>query len=157
MSKKLFSLFVFIIFLITSFSIAALGETNIRDISNEIETSAHVRINIDNALNVASILSSDGFDILYNSVTKNALEMIVTPYGLNKLKEKEYNFEILSRGRPFIEIQNERQSNYLNPLIPPGYSDMQGILDEMDDFESSYPSICNVVDLTDSYNMDSTY
>ena len=157
MRRKLFSLFVCIIFLITSFSMASLGGSSIKETSSEIETSAYIKLNIDDAINFASILSSDGFDVLYNSITENSFEMIVTPYELNKLNEKGYDFEILSRGRPFIEIQNERQKNSLNPLIPPGYSDLTGILDEMDDFESSYPSICKVVDLTDTYNLPTTY
>jgi hypothetical protein len=136
-----------------------MGESNNINISDENETSALIRLHAENIVDFSYKFRSDGFDVLYTSEIENYLEMIVTPGELNKLKDKGYNFEILSRGRPFIEIQNERQKGFLNPLIspPPGYLDLSGVLDEMDDFESLYPSICKVVDLTETYNLESTY
>ena len=151
MRKKWFSIFVCIIFLITSCSISVFGESD-QQVSNEkVETSSYIILYVDDAGSVASNLRSEGFDVLYNTVTANSLELIVTPYELNKLVEMGFEPIVLSQGRPFADIQAEQMG------VPPGYLDLADIIDEMNDFESSYPSICKVVDLTNKYNVPATY
>ena len=156
MSKKWFSLFICMIFLFTSFSIVSLGKLNKMDNFNEIEKSSHILINIDNAQKIANILLSDGFDVLHGTITDDSFELIVTPEELKTLKIRGFQPFILSFGRPFIEIQTERQQNIIGQ-VPPGYLDLTEIVDEMYYYESSYPSICKVYDLTDTYGVQPTY
>ena len=155
MNKKLLSLFICMIFLITSYSVVALGESNSVKTPGETETSSYIVLNVDDAQSVASTLRSDGFDVLYGSETETSLELIVTPEELKLLQSRGFEPVILSRGRPFIEIQKERQSDPL--FIPPGYPDLTEILEEMNDTENSYPSICKVYDLTETYDVSPTY
>ena len=156
MLKKIYCLIICIFFIISSFSFLSLGKINNPIESNETLTSSHVIINKENAQKIATDLRYDGFDILYKTITENSFELIVTPEELSSLKSRGLNPEIISYGRPFIEIQNERQQNIIGQL-PPGYLDYTDIIDEMNDFESSYPSICKVYDLTESYYMSPTY
>jgi len=156
MLKKWFNLIICILLIISSFSFLSLGKTNKPNDLNEILTSSHVIMYKDNAEKVATSLRSDGFDILYDTITETSFELIVTPGELNILKSRGFNPQIISYGRPFIEIQNERQENIIGQL-PPGYFDHTEIVDEMYDFESSYPSICKVYDLTETYSMPPTY
>jgi hypothetical protein len=156
MLKKIFSLIICIFFIISSFSFLSIGKSNNSYDNNEIFTSSHVIIFKDDALRIANNLKSDGFDILDDTIAKKSFELIVTPGELSLLKSRGYNPEIISYGRPFIEIQNERQQNIIGQL-PPGYLDLSEIIDEMYDFESSYPSICKVFDLTETYSLPPTY
>lgn len=159
MKKKWFSIIVCLIFMITSFSIATPGESNFLDnlkIYDEIETSSHIILYVDDAPNVASLLIADGFDVLHESVIEGSCELIVTPGELKSLEIKGFEPVILSRGRPFVEIQAEREKNTLSQ-VPPGYLDLSQIINEMYTYESSYPSICKVYDLTDTYGVSPTY
>jgi hypothetical protein len=156
MLKKIYCLIICIIFIISSFSFLSLGKINNPIGSNETLTSSHVIIYKENAQKIATDLRSDGFDILYNTITEKSFELIVTPEELSSLKSRGLNPKIISYGRPFIEIQNERQQNIIGQL-PPGYLDYTEIIDEMNDFESSYPSICKVYDLTETYSISPTY
>jgi len=153
MFKKLSSLIICIIFLISCFSFLSLGKINE---FSEISTSSHIIIYKENAVDIASDLLSNGYDILYDTITEKSFELIVTPEELSILKSRGLNLEIISIGRPFIEIQNERQQNIIGQL-PPGYLDYTEIIDEMYDFESTYPSICKVFDLTETYSLSTTY
>ena len=155
MNKKLLSLFLCMIFMITGLSTAALSESNHVKISNQIETSSHIVLYMDDPASIGSILISDGFDVLYGSQTETSLELIVTPEELRLLQKRGFEPILLSRGRPFFEIQKEKQSDPL--YVPPGYPDLTEIIDEMNDTESSYPSICKVYDLTETYDVSPTY
>jgi hypothetical protein len=156
MRNKWFSISVIIIFILTSYSVVALKDLNQITTPNEDETSSHIIIHSDDAASVASTLKSEGFDVLYGSITSTSLELIVTPKELNSLQMRGFEIEILERGRPFIEIQKERNENSQGMLFP-GYPDLSEIIDEMYDVESSYPSICKVYDLTETYGVSPTY
>ena len=162
MNKKVFSIFICIIFLITSLSTQAQSNLNIlnqKETNNNIDTNTHLIIYIDNAPSIASILKSEGFDILHNSITETSFELMVNPAELNLLKTRGFNLEVITYGKSFYdfyEIQNEKNYNVLS-LIPPGYLSLSDIIDEMNNTESSYPSICKVYDLTELYDMEPTY
>ncbi len=156
MTKKWFGLIICMIFILTSFSVVSLGELNHFDDSYEIQTSSHIIINVYNAPKVASNLKSDGLDVLHGSITETSFELIVTPGELNLLKLRGFNPMIVSYGRPFFEIQAERYQNLIGE-VPPGYLDLTEIVEEMYGYESSYPSICKVYDLTDTYGISATY
>lgn len=156
MSKKWFSISVSIFFMLTSYSVVALIDSNQISIPEEVETSSHIILHVDDTANVALVLKSDGFDVLYGSITETSIEIIVTPNELNSLQARGFEIEILSRGRPFVEIQKEEMKNSQGLLFP-GYPDLADIIDEMYDVESSYPSVCKVYDLTETYDVSPTY
>ncbi len=120
-----------------------------------IDTSYHIRIGTTNAGEIATKLKSEGFDVLSGIVTTNSLELIVSHIELSYLKEQGYNPIILETSRPFREIQAERIKNHLE--VPPGYPSLSEITDEMNDTAAAYPSICKVYDLTNTYNVSTTY
>ena len=153
MNRKYLSLLVCITFLISSISSVAFSK-NLTQSPEQIETSYHLLLNSEDAENIAEQLRSKGFDVLYDSITDNSLELVVTPNEFNKFKSRGYNFEILSRGRPFYEIQKEK---YGNPLLFPGYPDYSDIFEKMINTQLDYPSICKVFDLTDTYDAPPTY
>ena len=159
MNKKGFSIFICIIFLITGFTTQAHSNLNVLDkIEENITniTNSHIVIYTDDAPSIASILISEGFDILIDSITETSFELIVNPVELNLLKIRGFNPEIVSYGRPFYEIQDEKNYDVFG-LLPPGYLSLSEIIDEMNNTESSYPSICKVYDLTELYDMEPTY
>ena len=159
MKRKYFVIMICMLLFVTGFSGATLSEFNYfknNKISNDIETSSHILIRNQNALGIASLLSSEGFDVLYDSIDEYSFELIVAPYELITLRQDGYDIEILARGRPFREIQAEREKAS-SGLIPPGYPDLSQIINELFTMETNYPSICKVYDLTDIYNMPSTH
>ncbi|MCK5031299.1 MAG: hypothetical protein KAR64_07525, partial [Thermoplasmatales archaeon] len=100
-------------------------------------------------------LESNGFDVLWSTVTSNSMELIVTKYELVMLENQGYAPIILSQSRPFRDIQAERSAG-LNP-VPPDYPDLSEIYDEMNAAASNHPSICKMVDLTTTYDVDTTF
>jgi len=157
MKNRLLTILVCIIFVITSFSIAAIGKTNNLRKNIEFETSSRIVINTNNAEIIASNLLTTGFDVLYDTITEDSVELIVSPQELDLLESQGFEIEIVSRGRPFVEIQEEWKNDPQNTFVPPGYLDLTDIIDEMDNTESAFPSICKVVDLTDTYDVSPTY
>jgi hypothetical protein len=152
--KKTFviDLAICVLLIVASFSVV-IGE-NSKNFDN-IETSSHIKIEVENAEKHASTLLSDGFDVLRETVTKTTLELIVSAHELQILKDKGYSITILSIGRPFREIQNEQYAGFSSP--PPGYPDLNTIIDEMNSTASNYPTIAKVFDLTSKYNAPPTY
>ncbi len=120
-----------------------------------IHTLSYIKIEVENAEKHASILLSDGFDVLRETVSKTTLELIVNANELQTLKDKGYSINILSIGRPFREIQKEQYAGFVSP--PPGYPDLNAIINEMNSVESNYSNIAKVVDLTSTYNTTPTY
>jgi len=157
MNKKLLTILVSIVFLITSFSIGVIGQTNNITAPGNVETSSYIVIHTDNAESVASDLLSNGFDVLYASISVNSFDMIVTPHELKLLENQGYEIEIISKGRPFAEIQEEWKNDPENTFVPPGYQDYSDIFESMIATQLDYPDICKVYDLTDTYEMPATY
>jgi hypothetical protein len=154
--KLSLSISVSLILILNSFYSSTVESSNLYNNKNIFyETSSHIRIITKNPHELELELLSNGFDILANTITPNSLELIVTPYELRKLEEKNYEITILENGRPFIDIQKERQKEMT--FIPPGYPDLNEIYGEMNSTEDSYPSICKMVDLTEKYNVSPTY
>ncbi len=118
-------------------------------------TSCHIKIEISDAEEIALLLSQKGFDILKNTITSSKLELIVNPYEFEELTILGYNPIIITKGRPFREIQAEKINLGLD--VPDGYLDYYEILDELNTTESIYPDICKVYDITDKYNVSPTY
>jgi len=155
MNKKIFSIFLFLMFLTTGFTFANSNKISQTNLSKEIKTSCYIKINSDDAIGLAKELINEGFDVLYDKIENNYFELIVTPKELKIIESRGFNYKIISYGRPFYKIQEEMQNN--PSFIPPGYSDLTDIINEMYTIESNYPSICKVYDLTDTYGCSPTY
>jgi len=125
------------------------------DLTRSYTTSCRICIQDPNIKLVASLLEYSGFDVLWESSTPNSVELIVTPNELIYLESQGYSIEILEQGRPFRDIQDEKTVG-LDP-VPPGYLDLSEIYDEMESFAMNNPSICKMVDLTTTYNVDETF
>ncbi len=155
------SIAMFILLITTAFS-SAIGNTPCMDdvktdffIPVSYDTSYQICIQAPNVEMIALELESNGFDVLWSTVTSNSMELIVTPRELTQLEGQGYNPVTLEKGRPFREIQAERVSGPLPP--PPGYPDLSQIYAEMTAAETAYPSICKMVDLTTTYGISPTF
>lgn len=105
---------------------------------------------------LAARLADEGYDVLYGSVTGTSLELIVSVEELERLLADGYALETTAVGRPFAEIQAERDR--LDPeSIPSGYSNVEGIIAQMTTAAATYPAICKLVDLTATYDAPTTY
>ncbi|MCK4332859.1 MAG: hypothetical protein KAV40_04700 [Thermoplasmatales archaeon] len=155
------SLAVCILFITTAFSVSTgeiFGRANDKtELSMPVSsgTSSHIRIDTSDVRKVASKLKFDGFDVLRGTVTETSLELIVTSGELTMLKGQGYEPVTLEKGRPFREIQAERVAGFVQP--PPGYPNLSEVLSEMNTTAANYPSICQMVDLTTTYNASPTY
>ena len=114
----------------------------------------HVKIENPNATGLAHQLLESGFDVLEGSIKQNWFELIVTDSELDILKQEGFTLQTIAVGRPFREIQAEQLTTM---AVPIGYPDLAEILAEMNDAEANYPSICKVVDLTQTYDMPTTF
>ena len=155
------SIAMFILLIATAFS-SAIGNTPCMDdgktdffIPVSYDASYQICIQASNVEMLALELESNGFDVLWSTVTSNSMELIVTQYELVMLENQGYAPIILSQSRPFRDIQAERSTG-LNP-VPPDYPDLSEIYDEMNAAASNHPSICKMVDLTTTYNVDTTF
>jgi hypothetical protein len=119
------------------------------------ETSSHVLIKTPDAKILALQLTRGGYNVLHTSITDTSFEVIVTPSELNGLKQQEVNLQILAIGRPFSEIQTQSQTGILP--VPPDYPDLATIYQQMEDTASDYSSICKMIDITETYNVEPTY
>jgi len=118
------------------------------------DTSTHIRIDTPDARTVAAQLMSEGFDVLEPTIRDDSLELIVSGPELALLRERGYAIVTLAVGRPFQEIQAEWRRGQEG--VPPGYLNLAEILTEMNKAAQSYPALCQVVDLTATYNVPTT-
>ncbi len=112
------------------------------------ETLRHVRIEDPNSKELAQQLERQGFDVLYGSITENHLEVIVSVAGLQDLRAAGHAPETLAVGRPFRDIQAERQADL---SVPAGYPDFSEVISQLSATADSFPDICQLVDLTETY------
>lgn len=149
--KLTLSIVICILLVVPTFS-SVIGESsNLNNKNFSYETSSHIRIETADPIELKYELSKKGFDILPGTVSSNSLELIVTPNELAILIEENHKIITLAKGRPFREIQKE------SPPVPPGYPDLDEIYEEMNSAAMEYSSICEMVDLTEMYNVSPTY
>ena len=117
-------------------------------------TLTHVKIETPNATGLAQQLLEGGYDVLEGSITRNCFELIVTDSELEILTQEGFELQTIAVGRPFSQIQAEQLTAL---AVSTGYPELAEILAEMNDAEANYPSICKVVDLTETYGMPTTF
>ena len=115
------------------------------------QTSARLKLAVDDGPAAAAELESRGFDVLHPTIEPRSLEVIVLPAERAWLRENGWEAELLSIGRPLVEIMGEPEA------IPSGYSNLNGIYADMNAAAASYPSICQVVNLTQKYGTPQTW
>ncbi len=106
------------------------------------------------AQDLARQLIEAGFDVPAGSITDEHFDVIVSDAELQILVQNGLEPRKITVGRPFRDIQNERVA----PLaVPAEYPDLAQIRAEMDAVEANFPSICQVVDLTETYGTPATF
>ena len=148
--KSIITLGIVLVFILTSYA----STTAIQTDDTIITTSCKIKITDTNARNLATQFIQQGYDVLFDTITEKTFEIIVTPLEKEQLDSERISYEILSIGRPYSEIQQEQNSGTLP--VPPGYLDLNEIIDEMIDYADDNPSICRFYDLTDKYDQNET-
>ncbi|MGD8395068.1 MAG: M14 family zinc carboxypeptidase [Candidatus Eiseniibacteriota bacterium] len=120
------------------------------------ETLRQLRITAPGAEVLAAELEAAGHDVLGGSVTATTLELIASVEETAALRATGLDVEVVSVGRPLVEILGGVGSGDQQLAIPPGYSDYQGIVDQMELYALASP-VCAMVDLTTDLGMPSTY
>jgi len=113
-----------------------------------------VRIESPSAQSLARQLIDAGFDVPCGGITDESLEVIVSDAELDALKHNGLEPQVVAVGRPFRDIQGRK--DYLS-AVPLGYPYLAEIMAQLDAFESDFPSICKVVDLTAEYGTPATF
>jgi len=116
----------------------------------------HVRIDAPDAPNVAGRLLLDGYDVLENSIGPGSFEVIASIQELAALEGLGHRFQLLAEGRPFGQIQLERQAA-AQAAVPSGYPDLTAVLAQMQAVADAFPGIAQVVDLTTAYGTPTTF
>jgi hypothetical protein len=158
MKKKWLSLSACFLLIGISYVSVTANQLNNHFTTADVPTSGtlcYVLLTIQNAPQVASNFIKKGFDVFADTITDDSFELVVKPGVFLELQAQGYHIELLSQGRPFRDIQLERM--LLEPLIPAGYIDYPAMINVLYNYETQYPSICKVYDLTTWYNLPPTY
>lgn len=123
------------------------------------ETLIRARFETPNARALADEWLDAGVDVIEPTVTDEVLEVITSAETLADLARQGHVPVSTIYGRPFYEIQAERQKAMgLDPeSVPPGYLDLADITLEMQAAAAAYPDICQFVDLTEKYGLAPTF
>ncbi|MCH8804712.1 MAG: carboxypeptidase regulatory-like domain-containing protein [Planctomycetes bacterium] len=113
------------------------------------QTLSRVRIDSPQARSLADKLHAEGFDILRPTIRDDSFELIVSDAEWKGLEQRGLEPILIARGRPFRDIQGEWDK-------PDGYLNLAEILAAMDAAAAAFPDVCQVVDLTATYNMPTT-
>ncbi|MBN1280059.1 MAG: hypothetical protein JXA00_00250 [Candidatus Thermoplasmatota archaeon] len=104
---------------------------------------------------VAADLAACGYDVQWLTLTDDSVDLIVNDHEYRVLEGQGYTFSIVEKSRPFREIQAELSEGLDD--VPPGYLDLAEIYDEMNTTATTYPLLCQMVDLTATYGTEPTY
>lgn len=158
MKKKLLNFIICILLCMMSYASVTANQSNDQQTTQPDPSYqlSHVVLTTNNAPYIASVLKTDGFDVLAKTITNHSFELIVSPSELQILQAQGFAIEVLSQGRPFRDIQKEQQQGTPS-YIPPGYLDYPDIIDALYDAQDNYPSICKVYNLTTWYNLSTTH
>jgi hypothetical protein len=113
-----------------------------------------VRIDSPETQILARQLIEDGFDVPAGGISEKYFEVIVSDVEFQALEQRGLEPNLITVGRPFRDIQNQRLSL---SAVPSGYPDLAQIRAQIDAVEADFPSICKVVDLTEAYETPVTF
>jgi len=122
--------------------------------ASSAQTLACVRIESPEAQNLAQQLVESGFDVPVGGISEGYFEVIVSDAELRALEQRGLEPQLIGVGQPFRDIQNQRLTL---SAVPSGYPDLGQIRAQIDAAEVEFPSICKVVDLTETYETPATF
>jgi hypothetical protein len=120
----------------------------------QADTLRRVRVEADNAPDVARNLERAGYDVLEGSVQAGEFQVVVSVEHLQNLIDLGLKTEVIEIGRPLRDIIADQMAI---DSIPAGYPDLAGIYAEMNAKAAAFPAICQVVDLNVRYGTPTTY
>lgn len=114
-----------------------------------------------NAPALARRLHGEGFDVLHEIPRPTGFRIFATTDELDELEARGIHYVELQRGRPFRDIQRERNERIRKTtgvdMVPPGYRDLATLITAMQAASAAHPSICEFVDLTATYGVPPTH
>lgn len=112
-----------------------------------------IRIECTDVLNMENDLKKQFYDVI-GSNEPNSLDVVVSVEEMMELNKKNLRFSILRKGKPLNEyIRNTPSTGEL----PQGYPSLEELNTRMQTIADEYPLIVRLYDLTDEYNMNSTF
>ena len=108
----------------------------------------HVAVETPGAFELASSLEQAGYDVVEGSVRLGRLELVVGDVEFDALASRGFALDVLEVGRPFAEKQAELGDPGAER---PNYPDLDDVLLEMNQAATAFPSICSLVNLTQTY------
>ena len=113
---------------------------------------SRVRLATQQPLVVAEVLEERGFDVL--AIGGQAVDLAVNAMEWDRLTDLGYAAVLVDRGRPFAQIQKQRA---MGGTVPAGYPTLAEIIDEMNTAAATFPQICRMVNLTQTYGQPQTF
>ena len=117
-----------------------------------------VRITVPGADGLRHQLLDEGYGADCNGHHHDHLDLVVTPAEEAALRLRFGDVEVLEVGRPFNDIQAERNKN-AGELDggPTGYPDLAAVNQQMNDAAAAFPAICEVVNLNQLVGVPQTF
>lgn len=118
---------------------------------------SRVRIEHPSARALAERFERDGADLIEGSTKDDSFECVVDAARLAQLRDAGLRTTVLEVGRPFAQIQAEAQAAAgAFAAVPAGYPTGAEIQAALTSAAANFPSICQVVDLTQRYGTPAT-
>ena len=145
--RLVLSLLICFLFIASTFSGYAGKAIKVKTSNSEI--SKRVTIQTPNPKEIAQDLESIGYDVLWDSLSLDSIDLVVNSKELTNLKKDGFEPLVIEEGRPFKDIQSELDTD--------GYPELPEIIETMNETQRNYPQISKVVDLTEEYEQSPTY
>ena len=118
----------------------------------------HVRIETSSGAALRAKLEADGYDVLGVDAERSTIDLAVTRAEWRALESRGHTVELVDRARPMREVllrQAQAQPfpapRDLAAAVPATYSDLDGLVNRMQEIASTYPAIAQLVDITATY------
>ncbi len=123
----------------------------------------HVRIEAAHVAELRVKLEEAGYDVLGSDPQNSTIDLAVTLAEWRALSSRGYDAELIDRGRPLADVFQPKTKTQATTTssgalavtaaaVPATYSDLNGILDQMQAIATAHPDIAQMVDLTATYN-----
>jgi len=122
----------------------------------------HVRIEVSKDASIRAKLEAAGYDVLGVDAERSTIDLAVTRAEWQALESKGHVVVLVDRARPMQEllVRHERapgKSGVAAAAVPATYSDLDGIVNRMQEIASTYPTIAVLVDITVTYGTPATF
>ena len=110
-----------------------------------------IKVEAINPIELMDELKAKGFDIIIGSETSSTFEMIVSAEELKIIRARGLKVIWSEEGRPLREIFDLKPERYGISVVPKGYKNYQGIINQMNSIAGTYPEIAQLEDLTTKF------